>query len=74
MSEMTPGMRARLDRGEMLLRDVARARRRAGRAAAAAAEAFTRLGSTLQGAYDDEVAGHPDLAELNVRMDALYEP
>lgn len=38
-----------------------------------AAERMRSFGRAMQAANDTELAGHPDLAELNVRMDALYE-
>lgn len=43
------------------------------RAAMATARAgLQALMSATQGSYDQELAGHPDLAELNVMMDGYY--
>ena len=37
-----------------------------------AAESMRKFGQAWQAGMDADLAGHPDMAELNVRMDALY--
>lgn len=42
-------------------------------AAETAGAALSDLADAVRGSMDRDVAEHPDLAELNVRLDALYE-
>lgn len=39
---------------------------------AEAAESIRKLADSMQEGFDRDVASHPDLAELNVQMDAFY--
>ncbi|MFD4738700.1 hypothetical protein ACFWNQ_15205 [Streptomyces virginiae] len=38
------------------------------------APAMQRMANAMQDAYNAEVAGHPDLVELNVQLDGFYKP
>lgn len=39
---------------------------------AVASESIRKMGEAMQAVYDAELADHPDLVELNVRMDGWY--
>lgn len=39
-----------------------------------AGESMRKLAASFQAGVDSEVAEHPDLAELNVRLDGYYGP
>jgi hypothetical protein len=43
-------------------------------AARSAAAAFRELGAAMQAGFDRDLAQHPDVAELNVQLDAFYGP
>ena len=70
---MSPEIRARLLRIMALRVEHEAGRLRLAAAAVEAAEALRKFGEALQATYDDELAQHPDMAEFNVQMDALYE-
>jgi len=69
---MTPAERAATDRFLAGCREYVAARERLTTAVAGAAVALRRFGDAWQSSINAELAGHPDMAELNVRMDALY--
>ena len=71
---MTPEVQAAFLRVMAKRHDLEAAKLRMRAAAVLAGAAFQRFAEAYQTANDRELAEHPDMAELNVRLDALYEP
>jgi hypothetical protein len=71
---LTPEERAALYRVEAAAHRAVAARCDMMAAAVKLAESMRRFAAAVQAGYDGEVAAHPDLAELNVRLDGYYGP
>ena len=69
---MRPAERAALLRLLAARVELEAAKLRLAASAIEAAEAMRKLAQCWQAGMDADLAGHPDMAELNVRMDALY--
>jgi len=69
---MSAETRAALLRFTASLHDRTAAELRLAASAVIASESMTRLAEVMQSASDAELATHPDMAELNVRLDGFY--
>lgn len=71
--DLTPAEQAFLERWGAGWREYTVARFNLDIAASEAGASLGRLARAVQAAEDREVAEHPDLAEINVRLDALFD-